>query len=69
MKKKGLKIKPNEIYDPAGGGLTDAIIRLDSGCSAEFVSADGLILTNHHCAFSAIVAASTPEKDLVGNRI
>ncbi|MGB5014626.1 MAG: S46 family peptidase, partial [Pyrinomonadaceae bacterium] len=65
LKKKGLKIKPNEIYDPAGGGLTDAIIRLDSGCSAEFVSADGLILTNHHCAFSAIVAASTPEKDLV----
>lgn len=65
LKKKGLKIKPSDIYNPGGGGLTDAIVRLDSGCSAEFVSPDGLILTNHHCAFDALVAASSPEKDLV----
>lgn len=65
LKKKGLKIKPEEIYNPAGGGLTDAILRLSVGCTAEFVSPDGLILTNHHCGFEALVAASTPEKDLV----
>lgn len=65
LKKKGLKIKPEEIYNPNGGGLTDAIIRLSIGCSAEFVSPDGLILTNHHCGFDALVSASTPEKDLV----
>jgi hypothetical protein len=65
LKKKGLKIKPADIYNPAGGGLTDAIVRLDSGCSAELVSPDGLILTNHHCGFDALVAASTPDKDLV----
>ncbi len=65
LKKRGLKIKPEDIYNPAGGGLTDAIIRLSIGCTAEFVSPDGLILTNHHCGFEALVAASTPEKDLV----
>ena len=65
LKKRGLKIKPEEIYSPAGGGLTDAVIRLSIGCTAEFVSPDGLILTNHHCGFDALVAASTPDKDLV----
>jgi len=65
LKKKGLKIKASDIYNPGGGGLTDAVIRLDSGCSAEFVSPDGLILTNHHCGFDALVAASKPDKDLV----
>ncbi len=37
--------------------------RLSIGCSSEFVSPDGLILTNHHCGFDALVAASTPEKN------
>ncbi len=65
LKGRGLKIKPSDIYNPAGGGLTDAIIRLSVGCTAEFVSPEGLILTNHHCGFDALVSASTPEKDLV----
>ncbi len=65
LKKRGLKIKPEEIYNPAGGGLTDAVVRLSIGCTAEFVSPEGLILTNHHCGFEALVSASTPEKDLV----
>ncbi len=65
LKKFGLKIKPTDIYNPAGGGLTDAVIRLSIGCTAEFVSPEGLILTNHHCGFDALVSASTPEKDLV----
>ena len=63
--KKGLKIKPTDVYNPAGGGLTDAVIRLSIGCTAEFVSPEGLILTNHHCGFDALVQASTPDKDLV----
>ncbi len=63
--KAGIKIKAEEIYNPAGGGLADAVIRLSIGCTASFVSPDGLILTNHHCGFDALVSASTPEKDLV----
>ena len=65
LKAKGLKIKPTDIYNPAGGGLTEAVVRLSIGCTAEFVSPDGLILTNHHCGFAALVANSTPERDLV----
>lgn len=65
LKKKGLKIKTSDIYNPGGGGLNDAVVRLDSGCSAEFVSPDGLILTNHHCGFDALVANSTTDRDLV----
>lgn len=63
LAQKGLKISPNEIYNPAGTGLSVAVPRLSSGCSSEFVSPDGLILTNHHCAYGALVSASTVEKN------
>ena len=65
LKKRGLKISPQEIHNPTGGGLTDAVIRLSIGCTAEFVSPEGLILTNHHCGFDALVSASTPGNDLI----
>jgi hypothetical protein len=65
LKKRGLKIRPEEIYNPAGGGLSEAVVRLSIGCTAEFVSPEGLILTNHHCGFDALVSASSPGKDLV----
>lgn len=65
LAKKGLKIKPSDIYNPNGVSLSDAVIRLSIGCTAEFVSPDGLILTNHHCGFDALVSASTPQKDYV----
>lgn len=65
LKKRGLKISPRELYNPGGGGLTDAVVRLSVGCTAEFVSPQGLILTNHHCGFDAVSSASTPERDLI----
>ena len=65
LKKRGMKIKPEEIYNPNGGGLSEAVIQLSVGCTAEFVSPEGLILTNHHCGFDAVSSASTPEKDLI----
>ena len=65
LKKRGLKISPSEIYNPNGTGLNEAIVRLSIGCTAEFVSPEGLILTTHHCGLDALVSASTPEKDLV----
>ncbi len=64
LKKAGLKIKPDEIYNPYGTGLSVAVPRLSIGCSAAFVSPEGLILTNHHCAFDALVAASSAKENL-----
>ncbi len=65
---KGLKIKASDIYNPAGGGLSDAIVRVNIGAAGgfgtgEFLSPNGLLLTNHHVGFDALVSASTPEKD------
>src|SRR5690606_29403664 len=59
LKKAGLKISEKEIYNPGQIGLVDALVQV-SGCSGSFVSPNGLIITNHHCAFSAVQLASTP---------
>ena len=59
---KGLRIDPLKVYNPNGISLIDGIINL-SGCTASFVSSEGLILTNYHCAFRAVQSVTTPEKD------
>lgn len=59
LKKAGLKIDQNEVYNPNGISLVDALVNV-GGCTGSFVSNDGLIITNHHCAFSAVQLASTP---------
>jgi hypothetical protein len=72
LQKRGLKIKPNDIYNPSGTSLADAIMRVNMGDAGgfgtgEFVSPEGLILTNHHVGFDALVSASTKEKDYATN--
>lgn len=64
LNKAGLKIDQKEIYDPEGknASLVDALVRV-GGCTGSFISDQGLIITNHHCAFSAVQLASTPEHD------
>lgn len=66
LKKAGLKIDQNEVYNPNGISLVDALVNV-GGCTGSFVSNEGLIITNHHCAFSAVQLASTPENDYLNN--
>jgi hypothetical protein len=64
MKSKGLKLSPAEIYNENGGALSDAIIAIDGGsCSGSIISPNGLMITNHHCAYGDVHALSTPEKN------
>ncbi len=63
---KGLKISSSDIYNPGGVGLIDAIVQV-GGCTGSFVSGDGLIITNHHCAFGIVQAASSTEHDYITN--
>ena len=65
LAKMGLQLKPEELWNTrTNTGLASAVVSL-GGCSASFVSPDGLVATNHHCAFGAIQINSTPEHDYV----
>lgn len=63
MKTYGLKLNPEEIYSTNQSSLKDAIIQFNGGCTAEIVSEEGLILTNHHCGYDAIQKHSSVEND------
>ncbi|MDH5826390.1 S46 family peptidase [Sphingobacterium faecium] len=66
LKNAGLKINEKDIYNPGKVGLVDALVQV-SGCTGSFVSPTGLIITNHHCAFSAVQLASTPINNYLKN--
>ena len=64
MKRMGLQLTPEEIYDVNNSSLKDAIVRLGGGfCTGEIISPEGLMLTNHHCGFGVIQENSTVEHD------
>lgn len=67
MQKDGLKLTAEEIYSVNKSSLKDAIVQFAGGCTAEVVSKEGLLFTNHHCGYGAIAALSTPEKDHLTN--
>ncbi len=64
LRELGLEIPPARLWGADGAGLLAAAVRI-SGCTAGFVSPDGLMITNHHCAMSVIQEHSTPERDLL----
>ncbi|MFN0201586.1 MAG: S46 family peptidase, partial [Bacteroidia bacterium] len=68
MKEFGLQLSPDQLYSTENGSLKDAIIRLKGGmCSAEFISSQGLVLTNHHCGYDGVASLSSIEHDYLTN--
>ena len=74
MQKMGLHLTAQELYDINHSSLKDAIVGLSSGgasggffCTAEVVSGEGLLFTNHHCGYNAIQNHSTTDHDYLTN--
>ncbi len=63
MQTYGLKLTKEQIYSTNSSSLKDAVIQFNGGCTAEIVSDQGLILTNHHCGYDAIQRHTTVEND------
>lgn len=63
MQKAGMRITAQDIYDINHACLKDAVILFNQGCTGEFVSDQGLFLTNHHCGYYYITSNSTVEHD------
>jgi len=67
MHDAGLKLSAEEIYSINQSSLKDAIVLFGGGCTAEVISDEGLILTNHHCGYSQIQYHSSLENDYLKN--
>ncbi|MDR1199529.1 MAG: S46 family peptidase [Prevotellaceae bacterium] len=63
MQKLGVRLTAEQIYSINNSSLKDAIVIFGGGCTGELVSAEGLILTNHHCGYSSIQQHSSVEHD------
>lgn len=67
MEKMGLQLTTDEIYSINHSSLKDAVVQFNGGCTAEIVSGQGLVLTNHHCGYSAIAELSSEEQNYLKN--
>ena len=67
MQSKGCKLGAEEIYSINNSSLKDAVVIFGGGCTAELVSGEGLLLTNHHCGFGQIQNHSSVEHDYLND--
>jgi len=65
MQEMGMKMSAEDIYSVNQGSLKDAIVHFGGICTGEIMSEDGLLLTNHHCGYSAIQSHSTLENNIL----
>ncbi len=66
LAKRGIELTASELFNADAVSLVDGVCRVN-GCTGSFVSSQGLIITNHHCAYGAIQKASNPKNDLLLN--
>jgi hypothetical protein len=67
MQKLGLRLSAEDIYSVNKGSLKDAVVSFGGGCTAEIISKEGLVLTNHHCGYDYIQGLSTLEDNILAN--
>ncbi len=67
MKELGMKISAKDIFDPSKPSIKDAVVQFNGGCTAEMISPQGLLLTNHHCGYGQIQKHSSVENDYLSN--
>ena len=63
MRAKGFRLSAEDIYSVNKASMKDAVVLFGGGCTGELVSAEGLLLTNHHCGYDAIQKHSTLQHD------
>ena len=63
MKEKGFKLSAEDIYSVNRACMKDAVVSFNGGCTAELISGEGLLITNHHCGYSLIQDHSSLEHD------
>jgi Peptidase S46 len=61
MKARGFQLSAEDIYSINKSSMKDAVCQFGGGCTGEIISGKGLLLTNHHCGYSAIHAVSTDQ--------
>jgi hypothetical protein len=67
MVRMGLKLSKDDLYNINNSSIKDAIMQFGGGCTAEMISSNGLLITNHHCGYGQIAALSTVQKNYLDN--
>ncbi len=67
MRRMGFRLRADDLYSATEPALNRAVVMFGRGCTGAIVSADGLLLTNHHCGYGQIVDHSTVEHDYLTN--
>jgi len=65
MLRLGLRLSEEDLYNINHSSIKDAILQFGGGCTAEMISENGLLLTNHHCGYDAIATLSTVDRNLL----
>lgn len=63
MRQKGFRLSAEDVYSINQASMKDAVVLFGSGCTGEYISEEGLLLTNHHCGYGSIQKLSSVEHD------